>query len=209
MRPLRGAGLLDHTLLIVTSDHGEGFGEHGLYLHDASLYDTHLHVPLWVHHPQRAPEVVDDVVSTKDLCALMLAGGGAVRAADTILDAGRRAAHPIASAEHFHYPHAPRSAARYRQDLAAAVCGTAKVIIRREGVEHYDLARDPEEQHPEVRPLDDFARSCRQAGASSAAIAEVMQRLRAWSNRQEHEPSTASAAAPEWQPRLIAGGRRG
>ena len=204
----RSAGLLDDTLLIVTSDHGEGFGEHGLYLHDASLYDTHLHVPLWVHHPQRAPEVIDDVVSTKDLCALMLAGGGAARAADTILDAGYRATHPIASAEHFHYPHAPRSAVRYRQDLAAAVCGTAKVIIRREGIEHYDLARDPDEQHPEVGPLADFAAACRREGASASATAAVIERLRAWANRQGHEPPTASAAAPEW-PRLIAGGRQG
>ena len=44
----RSSGLLDDTLLIITSDHGEAFGEHGLYLHDASVYDTHLHVPLWI-----------------------------------------------------------------------------------------------------------------------------------------------------------------
>ena len=54
----RGVGLLDDTLLIVTSDHGEAFGEHGLYFHDASVYDTNLRVPLWIHHPERAPSPV-------------------------------------------------------------------------------------------------------------------------------------------------------
>jgi membrane-anchored protein YejM (alkaline phosphatase superfamily) len=59
----RSAGLLDDTLLIVTSDHGEAFGEHALYLHDASIYDIHLHVPLWIHHPGRGPARIADVVS--------------------------------------------------------------------------------------------------------------------------------------------------
>ena len=65
--PLLGRGKVrdiyavgDDKLLIVTSDHGEAFGEHGLYLHDASVYDTHLHVPLWVRHPERPPEVVNE-----------------------------------------------------------------------------------------------------------------------------------------------------
>ena len=53
--PRAARGLLDDTLLVVTSDHGEAFGEHGLYFHDASVYETHLHVPLWIHHPDRAP----------------------------------------------------------------------------------------------------------------------------------------------------------
>jgi arylsulfatase A-like enzyme len=63
----RDAGFLDDTLLIITSDHGEAFGDHDLYLHDASVYQTHLHVPLWVRHPERAPEIVDDVLTTRPL----------------------------------------------------------------------------------------------------------------------------------------------
>lgn len=34
---LSGQGLLDNTLVIITSDHGESFGDHGLYLHGTSL----------------------------------------------------------------------------------------------------------------------------------------------------------------------------
>src|SRR5262249_39335372 len=59
----RRAGMLDDTLLVVLSDHGEAFGEHELYFHDASVYDTHLRVPLWIHHPELPPALVNDVVS--------------------------------------------------------------------------------------------------------------------------------------------------
>lgn len=46
-------GVLDRTALFVTSDHGEGFGEHGLYNHGNSLYEELLRVPLIVRLPGR------------------------------------------------------------------------------------------------------------------------------------------------------------
>lgn len=52
---LRGQGLYDQTLIIVTSDHGEAFGEqHGTvteYGHLWYLYDTTQHVPLIIKPP--------------------------------------------------------------------------------------------------------------------------------------------------------------
>ena len=53
----RHAGALDDTLVILTSDHGEAFGEHDLYLHDASVYDVNLHVPSF--RPPSAPGTRD------------------------------------------------------------------------------------------------------------------------------------------------------
>jgi|GEM_PF-1450403 len=48
----RHAGLWDDTLVVVTSDHGEAFGEHeNLYGHNKSLYRTMMHVPLIVRLP--------------------------------------------------------------------------------------------------------------------------------------------------------------
>ena len=44
-------GRLDHTLVIVASDHGEQLGEHGLVDHGNSLYRPLLHVPLVVRPP--------------------------------------------------------------------------------------------------------------------------------------------------------------
>ena len=45
-------GVLDQTLIIVTSDHGEGLGEHGLFDHGESLYRTEIRVPLLIVPPR-------------------------------------------------------------------------------------------------------------------------------------------------------------
>ncbi len=41
-------GLFDRTAIVVTSDHGEAFGDHGLWKHDWFLYDELVRVPLFV-----------------------------------------------------------------------------------------------------------------------------------------------------------------
>ncbi len=53
---LRESGLLEHTLLIVTADHGEAMREHGYAYHINCPYDETLHIPLLVRFPgARAP----------------------------------------------------------------------------------------------------------------------------------------------------------
>jgi arylsulfatase A-like enzyme len=174
------AGLLDDTVLILTSDHGEAFGEHGLYFHDASVYDTHLHVPLWIHHPDLQPDVVDDVVSTRDLFGLFrgLAHGSDVRG--TLLDRTSRSTNPVALAEHFHYPYTDRVLPEYTQNIAAAIVGKRKIIVRREGPRLYDLARDPDELAPEAGSWRDFEQACRRDGAPRGAIRRAAAHVEAW-----------------------------
>lgn len=48
-------GLLDTTLVIITSDHGESFGEHGMFQHGGGLYLDQLHVPLVFRLPGKIP----------------------------------------------------------------------------------------------------------------------------------------------------------
>jgi hypothetical protein len=45
---LERRGVLDQTLVIVTADHGEELGEHGLFEHGESLYRPEIHVPLLI-----------------------------------------------------------------------------------------------------------------------------------------------------------------
>ncbi len=52
---LERRGLLDSTIVIITSDHGEEFGEHGLFDHGNSLYRQAMQVPLVVRYPARLP----------------------------------------------------------------------------------------------------------------------------------------------------------
>ncbi|MGH7474844.1 MAG: sulfatase family protein [Longimicrobiales bacterium] len=48
---LDSRNILDNTILIITSDHGELFGEHGRTGHATSLYMPALHVPLLISFP--------------------------------------------------------------------------------------------------------------------------------------------------------------
>jgi len=48
---LRSAGVLDRTILLVTSDHGEEFQEHGRLTHGSHLYDETVRVPLVLEGP--------------------------------------------------------------------------------------------------------------------------------------------------------------
>jgi len=52
---LRQRGRLDNLVLVITSDHGEAFGEHDAFLHGNSLYREEIHVPLVVWGPGRVP----------------------------------------------------------------------------------------------------------------------------------------------------------
>lgn len=71
---LKERGLWEQTLLIVTSDHGEFFGEHGLVEHSKDVYEEVLHVPLVVKWPGEtsAVRVAEDLISIADVPALVM-----------------------------------------------------------------------------------------------------------------------------------------
>lgn len=54
IRLLREAGRWDETLLIVTSDHGQSFGDHGQMLHGMGVAEDLTRIPLWMRLPNRA-----------------------------------------------------------------------------------------------------------------------------------------------------------
>jgi arylsulfatase A-like enzyme len=66
---LEQRGLLDQTIVIVTSDHGEEFWEHGRFGHGWNLYNTTLFVPLVIYVPKgtRAGARVPHPVDLQDL----------------------------------------------------------------------------------------------------------------------------------------------
>ena len=79
---LEEAGLYEQTVLIVTSDHGENLGDHGLVDHQFSVHETLLAVPLVVRAPGRLPAGRrEDPVMLTDLFATIveLAGIRGVR----------------------------------------------------------------------------------------------------------------------------------
>ncbi len=72
---LRADGSLDRTLIIVTSDHGEEFAEHGHLGHGSGLHFPAIHVPLIVRWPEGGVPggvTVEDAVSIVDVPATIL-----------------------------------------------------------------------------------------------------------------------------------------
>jgi arylsulfatase A-like enzyme len=55
---LEKRGVLENTIVVITSDHGELFGEHGLWEHHNSLYKPVIYVPLIIWHPDTVPQGV-------------------------------------------------------------------------------------------------------------------------------------------------------
>jgi arylsulfatase A-like enzyme len=62
---LAATGRLDDTLVVLTADHGEEFGEHGRYSHHSTLFETLLRVPLLLRLPgaRHAGRVIDTPVA--------------------------------------------------------------------------------------------------------------------------------------------------
>jgi len=54
-------GILDEGLVVLTSDHGEALGEHGILQHASNLYDELVHVPLVVKPPRSNPHLLADL----------------------------------------------------------------------------------------------------------------------------------------------------
>lgn len=66
-------GVADETLVAIAADHGELFGEHGLYGHPRRLYEELIHVPLWLRGPTvPSGRRVDSPVENIDLVPTLL-----------------------------------------------------------------------------------------------------------------------------------------
>ena len=106
---LEHRNLLEDTLVIVTSDHGEHFSERGFFGHGRSLYRPEVHVPLLIFDPSsRTPGLtIAEPVSLRDiaLTASEWAKGPGVPAPFPGRSLRRSGAEPgIATA---HRPHTP------------------------------------------------------------------------------------------------------
>lgn len=64
---LEASGHADDTVVLLLSDHGEGLGDGGFWVHSVFLWESLVHVPLMLRVPGVEPRVVDDVVSLVDV----------------------------------------------------------------------------------------------------------------------------------------------
>ncbi len=153
---LRGRDRWRDTVVLVTSDHGEAFLEHGRTDHNSTLYDEMLHVPFVLRLPAaRRPADVDtaQLSSLADLTPTLLATAG-LAPADRV--SGRNLLRPGAEAR--------SDSGRYLigrttgdQPLYSLRTSTWKLILSGSGQGGlYNLERDPAERQDlslRVRPV--------------------------------------------------------
>ncbi len=67
-------GLNENALWIITSDHGEGLGQHKWYIHGKLLYQEQIHVPLIFYFPNKkvSPKRIDDIVENFDIFSTII-----------------------------------------------------------------------------------------------------------------------------------------
>jgi len=73
---LKKRGQLEDTLVVVTSDHGDGFGENGYFAHPRRVDEELVHVPVLAREPHGAASRVETPVSTVDIVPTVLSAIG-------------------------------------------------------------------------------------------------------------------------------------
>ena len=143
---LEAMGLTDRTLVVLTSDHGQEFMEHGGYTYGHSLYDEVLQVPLILAGPGiSAGESVDRQVALQDLAPTLveIAGAAALPEAE-----GRSLVPALHGQALEERPIFAESLYRVPQDLKSIRRDGLKLIYNVDDnqIELYDLKIDPGEQ---------------------------------------------------------------
>jgi arylsulfatase A-like enzyme len=134
---------IDNTIIVLTSDHGELFHQHGMVTHGRSLYEAEARVPLLIHWPSTVrPRASDAPVSHLDILP-------------TLAELIGVAPHPAFQGESFAEPELvdPERKAIFlniqgMRTVEGIVCWPYKLIKARQQrhPELYDLSRDPREQ---------------------------------------------------------------
>src|SRR5690606_35671939 len=139
--------LASNTAIVVTSDHGEAFREHGMVRHGFELWEELVRVPLIIHVPGVAPRKIQERRSAIDVVptALELL----LTKPDLEGLSGRSLASELAGA-----PAEPRPIfidmpdGPYNGERQALIDNDLKLIVSRlRPMGLYDLATDPGEQH--------------------------------------------------------------
>ena len=177
---LQAQGLLDNSLVIILSDHGEGLGEHFFFGHGRRLYQNILHIPLILAGPNLPPgKRISAPVQMLDIAPTVLAYLGLPKGAGmegrSLLAAIEKDQAPPPEPMFFEtygtavpgIPGLKKHEAKAGPVAVGMRLGPSKITysFRFNTWEFYNLDQDPHEDHnlfdpanPEVRVLADQLR---------------------------------------------------
>ena len=168
------------TVVVLTSDHGDGFGEHGHINHGMALYREMLHVPLIVYAPDLEARAVDGPVSPLDVLPTIADLAG--------IDVGDLALEGESLVPQLFYHRDARyrtvySETNWPEPLRAAISDDYKLIVnlKTNVYQLYDLKADPWEKKNVY-------------GRDAKGSAKMKERLDAWLDRVFYSRDAASQA---------------
>lgn len=148
---LQSAGILDNTMVVLFGDHGENMTEHDAWFDHAGLYDSVVHIPLIMWAPGKIPaSEISTMVSLVDVkpSVLELTGLPEVPGLDgrslVPLMKGEKSSHRDVVFLSECTWQAKRGVRTPRWKFIRSI---DPGMYPREGIELYDLAADPYEQH--------------------------------------------------------------
>jgi arylsulfatase A-like enzyme len=169
---LRADGLLDSTVVVILSDHGEFLGEHHIVDHSYGLYRQVLHVPMVVRYPGSfdGGRVVPDVVRMEDVAPTLVELCGIeplpdIEGVTLTRDLGGRIARAVQPQHDVLSQHAAEAMPRadvslLSRGIRSVFDGRLHLLVFSDGtVELYDDDRDPaEKENLAAARTDDVAR---------------------------------------------------
>jgi len=147
---LAANALLENSVIVILSDHGESFGEHDWWGHGVNLYDSEIKVPLMVYYPRSLrPGRIRNPYSLKEVPGLLLQ-----LIQGKSLEPQFQESSPVFAEEFRPIMYLDRTKeacpetdfSRLDRRQKAVIKGTYKLIWDSRGTEElYDLASDPSE----------------------------------------------------------------
>ncbi|MDQ3034899.1 MAG: sulfatase-like hydrolase/transferase [Myxococcota bacterium] len=147
---LEELGVTERTVVVLASDHGEGFGEHGTFGHSTTLYEEEMRSVLMVRIPGVEGRRVDAPVGLLDVAPTLMNVAGV----EPTVDVSGTSLVPFATGERAPSAERPLFAELLPDglspyDIKVMRRGDAKLMwwVRDGTFQYFDLANDPGEQH--------------------------------------------------------------
>jgi len=159
-------------LVVITSDHGEGFGEHNILAHGRELWQETLHVPLITWGSASPQGVVEEDVSLIDLASTFTAAAGLEslgRSQDLHAGLDRVLGHLMAEEG------PSRSLSHFAPMHRVAVYGEGRKMI-------YDVEEEAENFSP-FGLFDLRADPLEQSPLAETEVTALTERLQSWADR--------------------------